>query len=134
MVSAGVNAFMSLFGLMYLCMGIFMGEAFSHIPPGPGNAQGPPPQMFLWIFGGIGAMFFVGFLTFAGLKVRAGLCLKRRKSRTFCMVVAALSCLEIPYGTLVGVFTFIILGRPSVIRLFGETPPAPPSFQPSQPM
>ena len=130
MVSAAVNAFMSLFGLMYMCMGIFMGEAFSRVPRGPANADAPPPQLFFWLFGGIGAFFFFGALAFAALKLRAAFCLKKRTSKTFCMVIAAISCLEIPYGTIIGVFTFIVLGRPSVMRLFGDTPPAPPPFQP----
>jgi hypothetical protein len=40
------------------------------------------------------------------------------------MVVAGLSCLEFPYGTALGVFTFIALSRASVVRLF-ETNAAP---------
>jgi len=34
------------------------------------------------------------------------------------MIVAGLGCLAVPYGTLLGVFTFVVLGRPSVVRLF----------------
>jgi hypothetical protein len=34
------------------------------------------------------------------------------------MVIAAIGCLEIPYGTLLGVFSFLVLGRDSVARLF----------------
>lgn len=36
----------------------------------------------------------------------------------FCMVMAAISCFEIPCGALLGVFTFIVLDRASVKRLF----------------
>ena len=57
-------------------------------------------------------------IVMAGLKLAAAFCIKKRKSRVFCMVVAAIECLEIPYGTLIGVCTFIVLDRDSVIRLF----------------
>jgi hypothetical protein len=54
----------------------------------------------------------------AVLKLRAGFCGKARKSRTLCLVAAAISCLEIPYGTLLGVFTLIVLDRASVRNEF----------------
>ncbi|MGH8225148.1 MAG: hypothetical protein ACRER1_03210 [Gammaproteobacteria bacterium] len=33
-------------------------------------------------------------------------------------MTSGVSCLAIPYGTLLGVFRFIVLGRPSVKTLF----------------
>jgi len=57
-------------------------------------------------------------LTPGFLKLRAGRCLAKRRSRVFCMVIAGFSCLGVPYGTLLGVFTFIVLGQPSVRALF----------------
>lgn len=39
------------------------------------------------------------------------------------MVVAGVSCLSIPLGTALGVFTFIVLSRPSIVRLFEEQSP-----------
>jgi hypothetical protein len=56
--------------------------------------------------------------TIAALKFYAGYCLGRHRARTFCLVVAGLTCLAIPYGTLLGVFTFVVLARPSVEELF----------------
>ncbi len=75
-------------------------------------------------------------ITMAALKFYTAVCLKQRKSRTFCLVVAAISCLEVPYGTILGVFTFLVLERPSVARLFGANPlprPAPSSALESSP-
>jgi hypothetical protein len=34
--------------------------------------------------------------------------------------LAAISCLEMPYGTALGVFTLMVLSRPSVQRLFSS--------------
>jgi hypothetical protein len=36
-------------------------------------------------------------------------CIKGRKLRRFCPVVVALGCLEIPYGTLLGFLTFVVV-------------------------
>lgn len=38
------------------------------------------------------------------------------------MISAALSCLGIPYGTLLGVATFIVLGRPRSEAMFEGAP------------
>jgi hypothetical protein len=52
--------------------------------------------------------------TMAVLDVMAARSLSTRQRRTFCMVIAALNCMNAPLGTLLGVFTFIVLGRDSV--------------------
>jgi len=118
MVSAGMSAFFSLFGLMYVVMGIIMGAAFTETTEAAPKAGQMPPQFVGWFFGIVGFVIFLIMITFAILKFRAALNIKRRRSRLFCMVVAGVSCLGIPYGTLLGVFTFIVLGRNSVIELF----------------
>ncbi len=48
----------------------------------------------------------------------AGRKLARRRSWTFCLVVASIECLFMPYGTVLGVFTIIVLLRPTVKELF----------------
>lgn len=40
--------------------------------------------------------------------------IKNRKNKTFSFVVAALNCIQMPFGTVLGVFTIIVLMRPSV--------------------
>jgi hypothetical protein len=119
LVSAGLTAFFSFFGLFYAAMGGFIGYALTHAPQAQTGPGGPPPEFLGWIFAVIGCAIFVFGMTMAILKFYVGRCLKRRTSRTFCLVIAAISCLEFPYGTALGVFTFIVLGRPSVMRLFG---------------
>jgi hypothetical protein len=45
--------------------------------------------------------------------------------------MAALSCLAIPYGTVLGIFTFMVLQRPAARAIFGQTqapPPLPPTI------
>jgi len=74
-----------------------------------------------WV--GIVFMVIAGFFVIAGwvyaaLMVFAGRCIANRRHRTFCLVIAAASCLFMPFGTVLGVFTIIVLMRESVRVLF----------------
>ena len=126
MVSGGFAALFSLFGLLYVFIGVVMSVAISHAPQTAGKAGEPPPALVGWIFGGIGLVVFLAFITMALCKFRVASSIRRRKSRTFCMVIAGIGCLEFPYGTLLGVLTFIVLGRDSVARLFTSSAPGNP--------
>lgn len=114
-IEAGMNALFSLFGFLYVFMGIVIEATLAKMPAKPDQA--PFPHMGL-IFAGMGLVFFGGMITLAVLKGVTALYLKRRKGRVFCMVTAALSCVLIPYGTLLGVLTLIVLSRHSVKQLF----------------
>ena len=122
MISAGFAGFFACFGLLYVFIGIIMSFAFAHAPAAASHADQPPPAFVGWIFAGIG---FVMFLFAAGVAVArfwAGRCVKRRKSRTYCMVIAAIGCLEFPYGTALGILSLMVLGRESVVELFNAQP------------
>ena len=45
--------------------------------------------------------------------------ISRRKGRVFSMVVAGLNCLSLPLGTALGIFTLVVLTRPSVAKSYG---------------
>jgi len=79
-----------------------------------------PPAVIGWVFFGIGAFIFICLIVMAALKFKAARCIKRRSSRVFCMIVAGFSCLEIPYGTALGVLSLIVLSRNSVKNLFSS--------------
>jgi hypothetical protein len=117
MVSAGVTAFFSFIGLIYVFIGIMMTKVF---PQAAANASEQPPEFIGWIFAGIGLAIFIFMIALAAVKFWAALCIKRRKSRIFCLIVAGISCLGIPYGTLLGVLSFIVLERPSIAGLFSS--------------
>ena len=53
----------------------------------------------------------------------AGRSIKRRKRHAFCLVVAGLSCFFMPFGTILGVFSLIVLNRPSIKLLFAAESP-----------
>jgi hypothetical protein len=48
----------------------------------------------------------------------AGSSLASQKRYTFCLIIAAINCMFIPFGTVLGIFTIIVLMRPSVKELF----------------
>jgi hypothetical protein len=42
----------------------------------------------------------------------------KRRGRIFSLIVAGLNCLCFPFGTVLGVFTFVILLRDSVVEVY----------------
>jgi hypothetical protein len=115
-VYAGFNAFFSLFGLLYAFMGVFVNELISRMPPQPN--QPPPPEFLGLFFGVFGFGMFGLMVVLAVLKFIVANRLRQRRSRALCLVVAGLTCFGIPFGTALGVFTFLVLLRPSVALSF----------------
>jgi hypothetical protein len=131
MISAGFNALFACFGLFYALIGAVLGSSFAHVSRTGADANQLPPAFIGWIFAGIGMVLIAVSLTFAILKFCTASSLKRRTSRVFCMVVAGITCLEFPYGTGLGVLTFMALGRESVVRLFAHPGTASQPVQPA---
>jgi outer membrane lipoprotein-sorting protein len=78
-----------------------------------------PPKAFLNAF--IWFYLFMGVLLLTGLvlNVLSGLFLLQKRHRVFSMIIGGLNCLQIPFGTALGVFTMIVLSRDSVRELYG---------------
>ena len=110
-VLAGLMALFSLFPIIHLAMGVFMviGE-FDH--------QNPPPAFMGWFFIVFASTFIVVGLAFSACIAHAARCLQRRVRYTYCLVIAGLSCMFMPFGTVLGVFTLITLMKPSVKAQF----------------
>ena len=122
-VVAALAALFSFFPLLYSAMGGFMLYAAHH--PGPSN-QEPPPAILGWIFIVFGALFFLAGLAMAICILIAGRSLARQRRYWFAFVMACIECLFMPFGTILGVFTIIVLSRESVKTLFStETMQAP---------
>ena len=88
---------------------------------GPDKEQAP--AIFGWLFVVAGGMAILMMWSMATVLVMAGRRLSQRRSHTFCIVVAALACTMFPFGTVLGIFTLIVLIRPSVKQLFGVALP-----------
>ena len=60
--------------------------------------------------------------TFGALTIYAGRCVQKRRHRAFIYVMAGLNCPLIPWGTLLGVATFMLMHTPVAGREFGVSP------------
>ncbi len=79
---------------------------------------GPPPQEVFAIFRIFYSVFGAAILLNGIANVISGLCIRRRIYRTFSIVVGGFNCLAFPFGTILGVFTIIVLVRDSVIESY----------------
>jgi hypothetical protein len=84
---------------------------------------GPPgeemPRFVGVLFTVIGLSLMLLCWGLAACLLCASRCLRERRHHTFCLVVAGVSCLWMPIGTVLGIFTILVLVRPSVRADFG---------------
>ncbi|HYV29282.1 MAG TPA: hypothetical protein VFA77_17235 [Candidatus Eisenbacteria bacterium] len=113
-VAGGMIALFACIPIIHVGLGVMM---LVHPAVFGGHGQPPPPFIGLIFVIVGGAIILFGWLL-AALVVISGRFLARHQHHTYCLVVAALSCLFMPVGTVLGVFTIIVLTRPSVKALF----------------
>jgi hypothetical protein len=120
-VLGGINAVLACCPVIYLGMGVVMIAAPDAFDGGKG--QGPPPELG-WFFVVLGAFVMLFGWTLATCVILAGRFLAQHRNYIFCFVVAVIMCVfMMPFGTVLGVFTIIVLMRQSVRVLFGQEPP-----------
>ncbi|HLP76014.1 MAG TPA: hypothetical protein VK327_03785 [Candidatus Paceibacterota bacterium] len=120
-VCAGIAAFCASIPIIHLVLGLVM--VFRPAAFGPGQNQ--PPVFMGWFFVMFASVFIVCGWTFAGLLAWSGRCLSRRRHYMFSFVMACVACTFMPFGTVLGIFTILVLNRPSVKALFGRNSAAP---------
>jgi hypothetical protein len=119
-VVGGLAGLFALMPLFHLAFGLFMILAPEKLD-GRGEA---PPAFIGWMFVIIAAGFIAVGWVFAAFVLTAGRCLARRRGYRFCLVMAGIECAFMPFGTVLGVFTLIVLVRESVKKLFTANNPA----------
>jgi hypothetical protein len=127
-VLAGLAALFGSIPIIHVVVGIMMVSGkipMGHPPAGApaGTPMPVTPMDFGWFFIVLGGGMIVLSWTYAGLMFYAGRCLSARQKRTFCFVMACISCIHIPMGTALGIFTILVLQRPSVQALFDRPLP-----------
>jgi hypothetical protein len=124
-VVAGLAALFSFFPLLYTTVGTLFIFAARHGTAKPGEEL--PPEFLGWIFAVIGSVLFLIGLAMAICILIAGRALAHRKRYSFALVMACIECLFVPFGTMLGVFTIMVLSRESVKGLFSTAPVQAPS-------
>ena len=123
-IVGGLAALFSFFPLLYTIVGAIFIFVARHDTPGPG--QEPPPEFIGWILAVIGSLLSLIGIAIAICILIAGRSLAKHTRYWFAFVMACIECLFLPFGTILGVFTIIVLSRESVKALFpaaGEQKP-----------
>ncbi len=117
----GANtATLVLIPLAIVAMGVFTLALPSDLAPDTALN----PILSGWFLVVVGAAATVFMAVTGVMKLMTARALRLRRSRAFCLVTAALSCVAMPYGTVLGVFTFSVLARPGVAAQFAARAPA----------
>jgi nitrogen fixation/metabolism regulation signal transduction histidine kinase len=126
LVAGGADLFFAFIPIIYIVIGIGISAVGISVPTRPNEPNPAVIGLFLIVFGIVFSLFFVAQSVLQLLAARA---LGQRRSRLLCQIAAGASCLQMPWGVLLAVFTFIVLGKASVKQLFDPKPvelmPAP---------
>jgi len=111
------------FLLIHFTLFLFLGlnpHLFDHTTGSNGRqAAPPPPGLFLVFAGVIGFIILFGW-TFGGLQIYTGRCIRHRCHRLLILIVAGVECIFIPWGTFLGICTFLTMEKPGARALFGQ--------------
>jgi hypothetical protein len=111
-ILGGLGVFLSLFALIH----VFLGLA---IVTGATDMQDAPPFVG-WLFLCMGLTFLVLGEAASIAMILSARHMKRRTGWVFSFVVACISCMSVPVGTILGILTIIVLNRDSVKAAYGR--------------
>ncbi|MGC1275674.1 MAG: hypothetical protein WBC44_18345 [Planctomycetaceae bacterium] len=103
-VLAAMMALCGCFPLLYVVLGLMMFSGAMN----SGRPNDPPPELGL-LFAGFGAVVSVFTWALAAAVAACGYYLHVQRHYLFCMIVAAIETLNMPFGTALGVFTIVTL-------------------------
>ena len=110
-VVGGITACFACIPIIHLVLGLAMLS-------GKFDGSDPPPPFLGWIIVIIASTFILIGAVLAATIILAGRRLRQRRSYNFCFVLACIECIFMPFGTVLGVFTIILLHKDSVRQLF----------------
>lgn len=115
-IVGGLAGLFALLPVIHLVIGL----VFILAPEAVESKGEAPPAFIGWFFVIFAGLFIITGWVFAAFAIAAGRFLARRRLRLFCLVIAAIECAFVPFGTVLGVFTIIVLMRESVKELFSK--------------
>lgn len=114
-----VGAGLALMGLLFIAAHFaFMRFIMMNPEFWQNQRGGPPPQQVMGVLEIFYAILGMWLIIFGILNVISGWFMLERKCRTFSLVVAGLNCVHMPLGTILGIFTIIVLVRESVRQMY----------------
>lgn len=118
-VWGGLLALFACFPIVHIILGfMFMAGAVPMTPsPNAPPFDQRPLGVFFVIFGSCAVL---GGWTLAGFTIASGVLLRRRRRRMWSVVIAGINCAVFPFGTVLGVFSLMVLMRDSVRRIYDE--------------
>jgi hypothetical protein len=119
-VLAGICLAGILFLALHYALATTVFDEFNKIGRAAGPMASPPFEDFFgvmqWLYL---AMALVALVSSISCFLSARF-MQQRRHRTFSIIVAGIACLFVPLGTILGVFTLILLTKDSALRLYGE--------------
>jgi hypothetical protein len=85
-------------------------------------ADDPPPEWLAGLFGAVGVGILVFVCGLGVLNILSGRWMERRMNRTGSIIIAAVDCLNMPLGIVLGVFTLVSLSDDRVIDAYRSIP------------
>ncbi len=114
-VFAGMCLFPFLYGFIYLFMGVFVGAMMA---ADTRHNNAPPGILFGGIFVLIGLAISGVALAIGLAAIKSGRNMTRLNGRMFSFIFACIICAFVPFGTILGVFSILVLSRESVKQIF----------------
>ena len=106
-------------GLAFLIFhGLFMSTMFFTVPSADASGEAAPVMLIMGLFYVVMGLFVVAG---AVLSYLAGRGIAKRERKTLIYIVAGISCMSFPFGTALGVCTFILLSKPGVAGRFAQS-------------
>ena len=115
-VVGGIGVFFACLPLIHLTLGLAF--LFGGIEDFEGAAAEEVPAFIGLLFAIIGGIFFLFGQACAWCVIYSGRQIAQRKKHTFSFIIGCVNCMFFPFGTILGVFTIIVLSRDSVKDLY----------------
>ena len=113
-ITGGIIAFISLIFLFHIWAGISIVRS----PESVTVSGDLSPKAFGYLFAAFGIFCFLLGEAIAVGVIASGLFMRKRKRYWFSFVIACVLCLFAPIGTILGIFTIIVLSRNSAKELY----------------
>ena len=114
---------------------VFMGGLMLNEPAFSGSRAPPGIEAMPWFFIAVGIFISIWLWALAALSFATARSLGQRRRHVLCIIGSALILLNMPLGTALGIFSLVVLLRPSVKAAFtrpeafqGYDAPYPPAL------